>query len=81
MEELEYSMENDIMYVLGFEDALMGFALQFNNTVAVYDYDKCLEILSKDMTLEEAVEYMEFNVMGAYVGPNTPVFYFGDLDE
>jgi hypothetical protein len=28
----------------------------------------------KDMTSEEAEEYFEFNVQGAYVGENTPAF-------
>ena len=32
------------------------------------------------MTYEEAMEYFTFNVTGAYVGENTPVF-LEDLDE
>jgi hypothetical protein len=27
-----------------------------------------------EMTLDEAIEYFEFNVEGAYVGPHTPIF-------
>lgn len=58
--------------------------------VIVYDLNKCLEILIKDMevdintldpdeTLEDetyltALEYLEFNVVGAYVGEKTPIY-------
>ncbi len=60
----------------GFDDAFLGYGTQFNKMLAVYDYDKCVDILMKrdDMTEEEAEEYMEFNVMGAYMGEYTPVF-------
>lgn len=40
---------------------------------AVYSYEKIIEILSKDMSVEDAVEYYEFNVLGAYVGEFTPI--------
>ena len=44
--------------------------------LATYDRDKCIEILVKrdEMTYEEAVEFFEFNVSGAWVGENTPIF-------
>lgn len=60
----------------GFEDAFLGYGKQFNNTVAIYDYDKCVEILQKrdGMTEEDAHEWMGFNVIGAYVGKFTPIF-------
>ena len=58
----------------GFESAFIGVAYQFTTAFAVYDRKKCIEILMKDMTSEEAEEYFEFNVQGAYVGENTPAF-------
>ena len=63
-----------ILLADGFEDALIGYGRQFNKEMAVYDYAKCIKILAKDMTEEEAEEYFEFNVVGAYVGESTPVF-------
>ena len=59
-----------------FEAALLGFGWQFTREVAVYDVEKCLAILhTRDgMSRDEAVEYFEFNVIGAWVGPHTPVF-------
>jgi hypothetical protein len=67
----------------GFEDAFIGFGRQFANYVAIYDYDKCIDILMKrdGMEYEDAVEFMEYNVVGAYVGPTTPVFKIEELEE
>tara|TARA_R100000808_G_scaffold18894_1_gene41265 strand:- start:674 stop:928 length:255 start_codon:yes stop_codon:yes gene_type:complete len=61
----------------GFEDALIGIGQQFNKVLAVYDKQKCIEILMErdGMTDEEAVEYFDFNVTGAWVGENTPIFF------
>ena len=60
----------------GFEDAFMGVGSQFSQTVAVYNRDKCIDILiiRDGIDREEAEEYFEYNVQGAYVGENTPVF-------
>ena len=58
----------------GFEEAYIGVGRQFNKEIAVYDYEKCIDILSKDMSPQEAMEYFEFNVVGAYVGEETPIF-------
>ena len=58
----------------GFSEALIGMGTRFTYDVAVYDYEKCIEILERDMSREDAEEYFDFNVSGAYVGDNTPVF-------
>lgn len=60
----------------GFDEAIIGMARQFNQTLVVYDEDKCLAILMErdGMTEEEAIEFFEFNVVGAYVGGGTPVY-------
>ena len=61
----------------GFNEAILGMCLQFGQEpVVAYDYEKCLEILENrdEMTPDEAREYMEYNVVGAYMGLYTPVF-------
>ena len=58
----------------GFSEVLIGMGTRFTYDVAVYDYEKCIEILERDMSREDAEEYFDFNVSGAYVGDNTPVF-------
>lgn len=66
----------DAMMPDGFEEAIIGMGHQFNNDIAIYDYSVCVRILMErdNMSREEAIEFMEYNVMGAWVGPNTPVF-------
>ena len=60
----------------GFEKALLGFGYQFNTPVAVYSRDRCLHVLMErdGMNREDAIEYFDFNVAGAWVGASTPVF-------
>ena len=58
--------------------------------VVAYDADKIIKILAKDMDVEEddiemygdaesakismALEYFDYNIKGAWLGENTPVF-------
>ena len=58
----------------GFDNALIGYDAA--GACAVYDYDKCMTVLiDRDgMSYEEAHEFMEFNVVSAYVGDFTPIF-------
>ena len=69
--------DNEILLADGFEDAYMGIARQFTKTpLAIYDRNKCIDILvNRDgMSEEEAEEYFQYNVEGAWVGENTPMF-------
>jgi hypothetical protein len=70
------AIDENILVADGFEEALIGYAGVNGCTVALYDRDKCLSILVKRdaMTYVEAEEFFEYNVEGAYVGPNTPLF-------
>ena len=60
----------------GFDEALIGVGRQFSSPcAAVYDQTKCIEILTgQGMSHEEGQEYFDFNVIGSYVGDQTPVF-------
>jgi hypothetical protein len=66
--------EAQILLADGFENAFLGIGQQFNTFFSVYDKNKCIKILTKNMSYEEAIEYFEYNVLGAYVGENTPIF-------
>ena len=74
--DLLYQLSPDVIVADGFEDALIGVGQQFNKAMAVYDRQKCIEILLErdGMSDEEAVEYFEYNVTGAWVGEYTPIF-------
>ncbi len=73
---IETLADADALMADGFEAALIGYSQQFNKTVALYNYDVCIKILIErdGMSWEEAVEFFEFNVQGAYVGEQTPAF-------
>ena len=60
----------------GFEDAIVGVAVRCSQPpLVVYDTEHCLRILvAGGMSREEAEEYFDFNVAGAWVGPGTPLF-------
>ena len=64
-EELSYINEL-AMFADGFDDALIG--IDQVDYVAVYDIDKCLNILMEDMpymTLDQITEYFEYNTLGS----------------
>lgn len=63
----------DALLADGFEDAYIGYTSR--SCIAVYNYNKCVDILVEaGMDEEEAEEYFTFNVDGAYMGEFTPVF-------
>lgn len=67
--------ENKALLADGFAPALMGHT-HGTNPVAVYDYEHCIKILmDRDgMDCVNAIDYMEFNVIGAHHGEKTPLF-------
>jgi hypothetical protein len=82
IEESGYMDENIILYD-GFESAFIGISVQNNMSMATYDYDKCLNILidRDNMSVEEADEYMQFNVIGAHLGDSTPIFIMCKIND
>jgi hypothetical protein len=60
------------------EKALVGVRFGFgdNKNIAVFDYDLCVLSLMEEDEMEEmdAIEYLDFNTVDAYVGEYTPCF-------
>jgi hypothetical protein len=77
-------MDEEMLKADGLDEAIIGQAYvwrdngQFN--VFVYDAEKIRSILMKrdGMDSEEAREFIEFNIEGAYMGERTPVFVWTD---
>lgn len=66
------NLPEDAVIADGFDDAIIGIT---TNGIVAYSYKKCIKILvNQGMELDEAVEYFEYNVDGAYVGENTPIY-------
>lgn len=74
-QEYRSAENDDVVFMVGLEDAFVGLGTQASNTVAIYDRDKVAEILMTQdrMRPDEVDEWIEFNVAGAWVGANTPV--------
>jgi len=79
--------DEEILQADGFDEAIIGYAEVWLNSgqerVMAYDRDKCIEVLMErdDMGWDEANEYFDFNVAGAYVGEKTPVFISRVVEE
>lgn len=59
------------------EDALVGIGESYGKSpVAVYNVDKIIQIyMERDsMSEEEAREFFDYNVLGAYAGEHMPIF-------
>jgi hypothetical protein len=75
------------LLINGFDDALIGYVVCYDEkplTLAFYDAEMCIEVLMEDdMTEDEALEYFDYNIIGAYMGVNTPVFrpFFYEEEE
>lgn len=75
---VEY-MGEEVMLMDGFEDAFIGFSRRCGQpTLASYSFNKMVDILVErdGMDLDEAVEYIDYNCAGAWVGNLTPTILY-----
>ena len=66
----------------GFDDAFVGYAIRASKDVAIYDYEKMVKVLvSRDkMTVEDAIDFIDYNCQGAWFGEGTPLILY-NLDK
>ena len=71
---LDMYPEHDFIQADGFDDAIIG--VEQNSKKIIYDIDIMITILmvDEDMSSEDAIEHLEFNVINAYVGEQTPIY-------
>ena len=68
-------IDEDILLADGLDEACVGYVERCGEPpIACYDKEKCLDILARDMTDEEALDYFYHNVLGSHVGDHTPCF-------
>jgi hypothetical protein len=69
-----------------YEDCILGCANVHDQSGIkphriVYCGHKIIQKLMADkMSLDEAFEYLDFNIAGAYLGPNTPIIVWAYVD-
>jgi hypothetical protein len=68
--------DDELMYMDGFADCIAGTVRRFGQAeIVCYHYEKVIaKLVGQGMTSDEAVEYHEFNQIGAWVGERTPCF-------
>jgi hypothetical protein len=66
--------EQTVPLLNGLDDALIGIGSQYTKPpTAIYSHTKIIETLIKQgMTPEEAIEYTDYNIIGAWTGEQTP---------
>jgi len=66
---------DDFTTWVGLDAAIIGYAYNINTEpVLVYDYEKMKQIfMDQGMESEEADEWIQFNIVGAFIGDNTPL--------
>jgi len=64
----------DLLTIDGFDEAVIGVVERCGLLAVCYDRNKIINILMRDMNAEEAWEYYEYNILGAYMGESTPVY-------
>lgn len=78
MDNREKLAETDPELLLadGYDDCILGVSFEFGRLPRVaYDRGKMIEKLMADgCSWEDAEEFFEFNIAGAYVGERTPAY-------
>jgi hypothetical protein len=73
-EIIDYYGDEEFLIADGFDDAVIG--VEVPSMRLIYSVTLCLGIIMTDeeMSLEDAIEHFEYNVSGAYVGEQTPIW-------
>lgn len=63
--------------------ALIGFTNRVNSPLlAVYDYDKLVDVfIDQGLSYEDAVEWVDYNIVGAWLGKQTPIIVMPLTEE
>jgi len=65
----------------GLDDAIIGVTASYDKVV--YSAQRILSLLSEQsgMSEDDALEFMEFNIVGMYAGEYTPIIVWTDAPE
>ena len=66
----------DALTMDGYDDCIIGMAHRAaNESVVAYDQSMVIDrLVAEGMSTDEALEFHEFNQLGAWMGVNTPLF-------
>jgi len=72
-----YNSDNQLLKMDGFDDCIAGVCARYGQApIIAYDYRKVIAKLMReqDMDYDEANEWFDFNMIGAWRGDGTPCF-------
>lgn len=60
------------------DEAIIGKGVRCGQEpVLVYDYNKLIKVFKKEgMSEEESMEWIDYNIIGAWIGDDTPIILF-----
>lgn len=75
--EIDQQVNEDTLFLEpreSYDDCIIG--ITYDGSKVIYDATKIMDVLMSidDMTDEEALEFFEYNILGSYVGENTPIY-------
>jgi len=69
------NIDDDLLIMDGFDEAIIGQVMRFDQRFVLYDHEKVIEILmSEGMSYEDAIDHWSYNQVGGWVGEYTPAF-------
>ncbi|MGR5451954.1 hypothetical protein ACP3V3_19770 [Vibrio sp. PNB22_3_1] len=78
LHERALELDRSVMLADGLDEALVGYLISSEHDgwlTSVYSIEKIIRLLVlQGMSEDEAWEWFDFNIEGAYVGPGTPVY-------
>ena len=75
---LEYFPEQNFVIATGYDRAIIG--VDERSMRLIYSVKKCIKILMlHGLSYEDAVEHFSYNVSGAYIGEDGPIWCHDDL--
>ena len=66
--------DEKILKADGFDEAIIG--IETDSMRLIYSVSKCIDILCRDMSEEDALEHFDYNISGSYVGEQTPIWCY-----
>jgi len=70
-------LDPELLFADGYDDCIIGMTFRADVPVDIYSADKIIDKLANEMSYEEAQEFFDFNIEGAYMGERTPVYWYG----
>ena len=81
-QELADQFDCDLTFADGFDSAIIGVCTGFDSGRVVYSIPKMVDICTREagLSVDDALEYLEYNTFGSYIGKNTPLYLY-PIDE